>query len=68
MLGDYQTEVLDRAYEIAFAVFRVATLIRHLKLKAELEEAAIKLVSQCGDIPYFTIQPTKGKSSLSALY
>ncbi len=47
----------DHAREISFAVFRVAKLIENPKLKKELEESAIELVSKCGEIPYVPYVP-----------
>lgn len=39
-------DIYQRAHDIAFAVFRVAALIKHPKLKSELESAAVLLVSK----------------------
>ncbi|MEK7195737.1 MAG: hypothetical protein AAB659_00620 [Patescibacteria group bacterium] len=47
----------DHTREISFAVFRVAKLIENPKLKKELEESAIELVSKCGEIPYVPYIP-----------
>jgi hypothetical protein len=43
VFGENEAAV-DLAHEIAFAVFRVARLVRHPKLKAELEAGAVDLV------------------------
>ena len=51
------TNLADHAREISFAVFRVAKLIENPKLKKELEESAIELVSKCGEIPYVPYIP-----------
>lgn len=40
----YEQNPLQHAHDIAFATFRVATLITHAKLKSEIEHAAIDLV------------------------
>lgn len=48
MTENYGQEVAEKAHDISFAVFRVATLVRHLKLKSELEGAAVLLVSRLG--------------------
>ncbi|MFH1188370.1 MAG: hypothetical protein V1652_00815 [bacterium] len=36
----------QHAHDIAFAVFRVAALVRHPKLKGELEDAAVDLIAK----------------------
>lgn len=43
-----KTFVEQRSFEISWAVFRVAALMRHSRLKAELENAAIELVTNLG--------------------
>ncbi len=57
MSDGYQIQVLERAREISSAVFRVCGLIKHLRLRAEIEAAAISLVSECGEIPYLSYVP-----------
>ncbi len=57
MTGSYEIEVLERAKDIASAIFRVSSLVRHLKLKSELEGAAVELVARCGEIPYLPYVP-----------
>lgn len=57
MTGSYEIEVLERVREIASAIFRVAGLVRHLKLKGELTGAAVELVARCGEIPYLPYIP-----------
>lgn len=41
-----QPDINQKAHDIAFAVFRVAALVKHSRLKSELENAAILLVSE----------------------
>lgn len=57
MTGSYEMEVLERAREVASAIFRVAGLVRHPKLKSELTSAAVELVARCGEIPYLPYIP-----------
>lgn len=40
------SQVDQHAHDIAYAVFRVASLVRHPKLKSELENAAIDLIAR----------------------
>lgn len=47
------TYLNQHAHDIAFAVFRVAALIRHPKLKTELEGAAVELIARM-DAVYVT--------------
>lgn len=41
--------IKDRSFEIAWAVFRCAVLIKQVKLKTEVEDAAIDLVARASD-------------------
>src|SRR3989344_6199046 len=40
----------QKAHDISFAVFRVATLIRNRKLRTELEDAAVELVARYEEV------------------
>src|SRR3989344_2176513 len=44
------TPISQKAHDISFATFRVATLVKNKKLRSELEDAATDLVSKYEEI------------------
>ena len=44
------TPISQKAHDISFAVFRVATLVKNTKLRGELEDAAVNLVSKYEEV------------------
>ncbi|MEK7555430.1 MAG: DeoR family transcriptional regulator [Patescibacteria group bacterium] len=57
--------IKQRSFEIAWAVFRVAALVRHPKLKIELENTAIDFLSQLNDLRCRSIEILEGLVKLA---
>jgi len=45
MSHSFHKHILDKAHDISFAVFRVAAIVKNMKLRMALEDAAVELVS-----------------------
>jgi len=45
MSHSFPKHILDKAHDISFAVFRVAAIVKNMKLRMALEDAAVELVS-----------------------
>jgi hypothetical protein len=46
MSQSFPEDIFDKAHDISFAVFRVAAIVKNLKLKSALEDGAVDLVKE----------------------